>query len=166
MPALEELLKRTPSPLFFSRPFLCFLLFTHTHSLSFSLSRSLLYLFLFAHSPILSLSFHLFAFRHSKISFLLRSSRPRPLVHAESSVFPPLSCFSRFVEELRDAGQTLEPTGAKTKDGVGRKGTVDASFSLSPPLSRSLSLSSPPCHVPCEREKDEDRRRRRSEGDG
>lgn len=74
--------------------------------------------------------------------------------HAAPSVFPPLSCFSRFVEEWRDAGQTLEPTEAKAKDVVGRKGMVDVSRPLSHPFSYSLSVSlSLPCRVPYEREK-------------
>lgn len=62
--------------------------------------------------------------------------RARASLHAAPSVFPPLSCFSRFVEEWRDADQTLEPTKAKANDAVSRKGMVDASRPLS-----SLSLS-------------------------
>lgn len=68
--------------------------------------------------------------------------RGRASSHAAPSVFPPLSWFSRFVEEWRDAGQTLVPTKAKAKDAVGRKGMVDASRSPSLPLSLPVVLRS------------------------
>lgn len=74
--------------------------------------------------------------------------RARASSHAAPSVFPRLSCFSRFIEEWRDAVQTLKPTEAQAKDAIGRKGMVDASRPLSFSLSLFLFLSpSLPCHV-------------------
>lgn len=109
--------------------------------------------------------FRLFAFRHFRISFLLRFSRPRLFARGTLCLSSLLSCSSRFIEEWRDAGQTLEPTRAKAKDRVCRKGTVDTLLSLSLCVFLSLSLSLP-CRVLYEHEKNRSRRWWRREGDG
>lgn len=130
--------RRTPKarlpPLSFSLSFIPSLL---SHSLLFALSLSRL-LVQHSRSPSPSAA----AFRHSRISrSYFDPRRVRASSRAEPSVFPLLPCPSRSPEEWRDVDQTLaEPTGAKAKDGVGRKGTVDGSFSsfLFPaPVSRS-----------------------------
>lgn len=72
-----------------------------------------------------------FVFRRSRISrSYFDPRRIRASSRAESSVFPLLPRFFRFLEEWRDVDQTLvQPTEAKAKDEVGRKETADASFS-------------------------------------
>lgn len=102
-------------------------------------------------SPTLSLSFTLLLLHFGTLEFrsYLDARRPHRLsVPSLSSLLLPRA--SRFPEEWRDAGQTLEPTGAKAKDGVGRKGTVDAS----PCTFLFLLLLSLPCRVSRERDKE------------
>lgn len=72
-----------------------------------------------------------FVFRRSRISrSYFDPRRIRASSRTESSVFPLLPRFFRFLEEWRDVDQTLvQPTEAKAKDEVGRKETADASFS-------------------------------------
>lgn len=104
----------------------------------------LFHLFLFSFLQRISLSLSLvssnilallhssaFVFRRSRISrSYFDPRRIRASSRAESSVFPLLPRFFRFLEEWRDVDQTLvQPTEAKAKDEVGRKETADASFS-------------------------------------
>lgn len=141
MPALEELLKRAFHP--FLPPSLSSLFLSICIYIFFFFYR-LFHLFLFSFLQRISLSLSLvssntlallhssaFVFRRSRISrSYFDPRRIRASSRAESSVFPLLPRFFRFLEEWRDVDQTLvQPTEAKAKDEVGRKETADASFS-------------------------------------
>lgn len=167
LPALEELKRayRRRSPLSLSISLVTSLLCHPPSSPLFSIS---LFFLSFFHTLLWHAfaSFHLFIFRHSRISFLLRSSRS--CFVARGTLFCLFSSVLFLSFRRRMARRRPDPRAyrseSKRRSWPKRDGRC---FAPSVPISFPLSVSpSLPCRVPYEREKDGDRRWRKREGDG